>query len=259
MAVAISVEKFDKRDGYLETALREEGFKLFEMGEEDKCEGYDMIYVRSLLSEVTAETALKFPSGSMLFARGLSGEVSEIIRSKDIEYYNILEDETFIVKNAYITAEGALAYIIGNTDITIRRMPVLVLGYGRVGKSVTKLLKDNYAVVSVATDNAAEYATSSIFCDEAYTLTDFKAKLADFSVIINTIPKKILEGDTLKLVRKDCFILDLASKPGGLDYVAAEELNIKFLHALGVPGKIAPKTAGLYIKEVLMKRINKRL
>lgn len=257
MDKAVNVEKKDKRDFYLAEALIKEGLGTFEIGEEDKYADKEFIYVRSIVSEVSEDFARNMKEGAVLFSRGVNEEVKTILSKKNIVYYNLLDDETFIVKNAYITAEGALGHIIFNTETTIRQMPVLVLGYGRVGKSVTKLLRDNYSVVSVATDDPAEYAIASLFSDDVLTLSNFKNKLKNFSVVINTIPKLILEGETLSLINKDCFILDLASKPGGVDYETAEKLNLKVLHALGVPGKVAPKTAGLYIKDIIMRKLSK--
>jgi|AGTN01.3.fsa_nt_gi hypothetical protein len=249
------VEIKDRRDGYIAEALGKEGLAVTEPGKENERGDAEIIYVKSILSEVTAEEATGFKSGTVLFSRGISESVKAIVDAKSIRHVDILKDETFIVKNAYLTAEGALAYIILNTDSTIRQMPILLLGYGRVGKSVNKLLKDNYSFVTVATDDRSEFALATIFSDAAYDLVDFKAHVGEFAVIINTIPKLILEGDTLKDVRKDAFILDLASKPGGVDFEAAEALGLNVMHALGVPGKVAPKTAGGYIKDVIIKNL----
>ncbi|HKL73958.1 MAG TPA: hypothetical protein VJ903_03605 [Clostridia bacterium] len=257
MARAVCVEINDKRDYYLNESLIKEGFAPFSMGEENKFIGFEKIYVRSLLTKVTEQLAEKFEENSTLFSRGVSKEVQQILNKKNVKFYNLLEDEIFIVKNAYITAEGALGHVIFNTTTTLKLMPVLILGYGRVGKSVSKLFKDNYSVVTVATDDKKEFSIASIIADEVCTLSSYKEKLGNFSVIINTIPKKILEGETLKLINKDCFILDLASNPGGVDYEQATYLNLNYLHALGVPGKVAPKTAGLYIKDIIMKVLGK--
>jgi dipicolinate synthase subunit A len=257
MARAFCVEINDKRDYYLAKAIEKEGFALFSMGEEEKYKDFQKVYVRSLLTEVTIEIAQSLEAGSILFSRGISDKVKSILDDKNISFYNLLHEETFIVKNAYLTAEGALGHIIFNTETSLRQISALVLGYGRVGKSLTKILKDNYAYCAVATDDETEFSIATIVADEVYNLSNYKEKLDDFSVIINTIPKKILEGEALKLINKDCFILDLASKPGGVDFDQAKKLQLKFLHALGVPGKVAPKTAGLYIKEIIMKVLGK--
>ena len=42
----------------------------------------------------------------------------------------------------------------------------------------------------------------------------------------------ILDKKRLERVRKDCIIIDLASKPGGVDFDAAKERGIKAILAL---------------------------
>ena len=46
-------------------------------------------------------------------------------------------------------------------------------------------------------------------------------------------------------------IVDLASKPGGTDFRYAEKRGIKALLAPGLPGIVAPKTAGQIVANVL--------
>lgn len=256
MKRAFCVELADKRDIFLAEALKSEGFALFSFGEESNYPDYEKVYIKSVLTELVESEAKNLAEGSYLFSRKPMGKAADIIRAKGIKHFNVLEDETFIVKNAYITAEGALAYILMNTDISINKMNVLVLGYGRVGKAVVKLLKDNYANLYVATDNATEYALASMYAEEVFSLKNYEKHLNDISVIVNTVPATIIKGDTLKLIRKDCFLLDLASKPGGIDIEGALSNNLKAMRAPGIPGKIAPKTAGLYIKDIILKNLS---
>ena len=55
----------------------------------------------------------------------------------------------------------------------------------------------------------------------------------------------------LEAVKPDCLILDLASKPGGVDLGAAGELGLTVIWALSLPGKVAPATAGAAIKSTI--------
>lgn len=48
-------------------------------------------------------------------------------------------------------------------------------------------------------------------------------------------------------------IVDVASKPGGTDFQAAEESGIKAIAALGLPGKVAPRTAGRILGDAIMQ------
>lgn len=253
MNKAVYVELKDRRYDYVLQMLQEEGFASFALGEEALYPDCQKIYVMSLLFEVKSELALQLENDSYLFCNTLSSEVAKIIEDKNITHINMLNDETFLFKNAYVTAEGALSYIIMNTPTTLHNMPILVMGYGRVGKSVVKMLRDNYASVSVATDDPNEAAQASICAVKVYSTDEITEKLNDYAAIVNTIPKLLLKGERIELVSKDCFILDLASKPGGVDFDYAKSIGINCMHALGVPGKIAPKTAAFYIKTVVMK------
>lgn len=81
--------------------------------------------------------------------------------------------------------------------------------------------------------------------------------MGKFDIIINNIPTLILDKSRLNLLKKDVLILDLASKPGGVDFEYAKKQNIKTIWALGLPGKVAPVSAAEYIKNVLYHIIEK--
>lgn len=254
MNKAVFVELADKRYEYVLELLIKEGFAAFSRGEESLYADYQKIYIMSLLFEVSENFARQLDNNSYLFSGKISDDVAKIIAEKNITHINILEDELFLYKNAYVTAECALSYIIDNTPLTLSGMNTLILGYGRVGKCMAEVLKNNKAKINVVTDNAKESAEAAVFADGVFSIGDFAAKLGDYDAIINTIPKLILKGE-IKQLNKDCFLLDLASLPGGIDKKEADRLGIKYIHALGVPGLLAPKTAGRYIKDVVIRSL----
>ena len=74
------------------------------------------------------------------------------------------------------------------------------------------------------------------------------------SYILNTDIKKYAKRsvqDMLKFINKQCIIIDLASKPGGVDFEEANKLGLVTNWALALPGKVAPKTAAKYIFETI--------
>ena len=66
-----------------------------------------------------------------------------------------------------------------------------------------------------------------------------------------TVPAQVLGQEELEDVKPDCLILDLASKPGGVDLAAAGELGLTVVWALSLPGKVAPVTAGAAIRNTI--------
>jgi len=60
----------------------------------------------------------------------------------------------------------------------------------------------------------------------------------------------------LRKVNKDCLLIDLASKPGGIDFEKAKEMGLKTIWALSLPGKVAPVTAAKFIKDTISNIID---
>lgn len=259
--IVFVVDIRDKRNQYLMQSLIADGYIAEEyvqgMRYIDAAKTYIYIFAPStVIDKKIADSIVK---GGIVFCLDLDDEYQKYFDSIDVKVYKIFDDETLAMQNAYLTAEGTLAYIIENTNISIKNHNILVLGYGRVGKTVTRLLKDNEVNVYVAVRSEKDMAAASVVADYVCNLENAKKHLPYFSAIVNTIPSKVIGMEELSLINKDCFIIDLASKPGGLDHKMAEELGIKTMHALGIPGKIAPKTAAEYLQASVYKKINEIL
>ena len=68
----------------------------------------------------------------------------------------------------------------------------------------------------------------------------------------------VLDKSILERADPDCLIIDLASKPGGVDFSAAAKLGIKVIWALGLPGKTAPVTSGEIIADTVINILSER-
>jgi len=77
-------------------------------------------------------------------------------------------------------------------------------------------------------------------------------------VIINTVPAMMLGRDQLQHVKKEAYIADIASTPGGVDFEYAEKLGIKAELLPALPGIVAPKTAASYLVQFIMRQVRKR-
>jgi len=80
--------------------------------------------------------------------------------------------------------------------------------------------------------------------------------LKTMNIVFNTIPSMILDRKLLSFINKECLVIDLASKPGGIDLEAAGEMGIKTIWALSLPGKVAPLTAAQYINTTVKNIIS---
>ena len=68
----------------------------------------------------------------------------------EYEVLDLLEDPWYLAKNAGITAHCTLELALEKLPIILDRCPVLIIGWGRIGKCLSKLLRAMGACVTVA-------------------------------------------------------------------------------------------------------------
>lgn len=187
-----------------------------------------------------------------LIAGSISDEIKRLAVRYDIELYDFLDDEDFAVYNAIPTAEGALEIALRETKRTINSANCLVLGYGRIGKVLANILKGMNAKVTVAARKYKDFAWIEAMGYKKAEYCDLEKILPDVDILFNTVPKLIIKEE-LNYMKKDALIIDLASKPGGIDFKLADNLGIKSFLALGLPGKVAPKSVAEYMFNKVVK------
>ena len=146
--------------------------------------------------------------------------------------------------------------VIQHTDITIHGSTVGVLGLGRVGMSVARTFSALGAKVKVGARDTADLARITEMGLEPFHIDHLEDKVTDIDVCINTIPALIVTAKVISNMPAHTLIVDLASKPGGTDFRYAEKRGIKALLAPGLPGIVAPKTAGQIVANVLTQLLN---
>jgi dipicolinate synthase subunit A len=186
-------------------------------------------------------------------------EIANKLKLRHIGYYDLLEREEIAVLNAIPTAEGAVMIAMQEIPITINSAKVLVLGYGRLGKVLSNILHGMGADLCVCsrryTDNA--YCRANGY--KHVYLDNLNNCIGSMDIIVNTIPKRVICQEQLELIKgKELLIVDLASVPGGVDHDSAKRMNIKTIWALSLPGKVAPKTSALYLKEAIINILNEK-
>lgn len=133
---------------------------------------------------------------------------------------------------------------------TINSSNCLVAGYGRIGKILAASLKALGANVTVAARKKSDLAWISASGYKAIDINKLKSDTS-LDLVFNTVPSMIFDAHTLKHLCEDSIVIDLASKPGGVDFDAAKRMGIEAIHALSLPGKVAPKRAGEIIKDTI--------
>ncbi len=175
--------------------------------------------------------------------------IASLYKVHTVDYFKREELE---ILNAIPTAEGALEIAMRETPITIHGSKCLILGNGRIGKILGKMLTGIGADVTVCVRKHRDAAIARSNGESVIFFRELAEKIENFDIIFNTVPFCVIDYKVLKRVRQDSLIIDLASKPGGVDFDTANQLDKRVIWALSLPGKVAPHTAGDFIWETIL-------
>ena len=113
-----------------------------------------------------------------------------------------------MILNAIPTAEGAIQIAMEEMPITLHNSECLVLGFGRLGKILSKMLSGIGAKVTVGARKYSDLAFANSFCYKTTNLNKLGEIIGNFDVIFNTIPSIILSGGVLAKIDKECLVID---------------------------------------------------
>lgn len=173
------------------------------------------------------------------------------LSQRGLQSCDYFQREELIVSNAVPTAEGAVQIAMEELPITIHNAHVLITGYGRVGRASAQRFAALGAKVTVAARSCEQLAWVDACGLNGEHISHLPHILGNYDLIINTIPASILGRNALCSLRPDALVIDLASKPGGVDMDAAAQLGRRVIWALSLPGKVAPITAGACIRDTI--------
>ncbi len=207
------------------------------------------------LSPLSFDELINAISPNTILIGGLfSSQAKMQLLDKNIRHFDYATSKTFACLNAIPTAEGAIELAMKNTNYTLNNSRVCVVGYGRIGKELTKRLLG--LGCHVTTTARREEDLEQIRTVNATAIhTDMLAEQPPFQILFNTVPAMVIHDKVLTKQTHDTLIIDLASKPGGVDFGFADKQNISCIHALGLPAKCAPVTAA----ESILVTINEYL
>jgi len=189
---------------------------------------------------------------------GKFGKSKALFEEAGIETIDYLACEELSTRNAVPTAEGAIQMMLEEMPCTIYGSKVLISGFGRIGSRLAYTLHVMGAEVTVAARDVVKRAQAEMLGCQSIPFTELEACADQFDVICNTVPAKVITESVLKKIRKEALILDLASKPGGIDWESAQKLGRRVVWALSLPGKTAPVTAGEIIAKTILHILEER-
>ncbi len=156
---------------------------------------------------------------------------------------DFLQDEHYLCENAYITAECALDVALPYLGRTMRGCPVLIVGWGRIGKCLGQLLKDFGADVTIGARNPAHRAILNALGYHSEDITALNP--SHYRLIYNTVPCPVLSREQMALCRENCVKIELASNDG----MKSDDVII----ARGLPGIHMPESSGELIAKTFLR------
>jgi dipicolinate synthase subunit A len=162
----------------------------------------------------------------------------------------VADRDDVAILNSVPSAEGALQMALESAPITIHSSECFVLGLGRLGMTLTRVLLGLGARVSVAARGVSDLARAEEMGARPIDFTDLESEISRAQIVFNTVPDRVITRQVLENMDPDSVIIDLASIPGGTDFEYAQMIGIKALLAPGLPGIVAPKTAGCILARV---------
>jgi len=200
---------------------------------------------------LTKEILDSTPEHCTVYSGISNSYLDSIIAASNRKLVKLFERDDVAIYNSIPTVEGTIMMVIQHTEYTIHNSKVAVLGLGRTGMSVARTFHSLGAKVKVGARRSEHIARIVEMGLEAFEFKNIEESLKDVDVVINTVPTLIVTASVISKLQPHALIIDLASKPGGTDFRYAEKRGIKALLAPGLPGIVAPKTAGQIIGNVL--------
>jgi dipicolinate synthase subunit A len=195
------------------------------------------------------------PRHAMVFTGIARKRLQTAAQDRDLRLFKLMELDEVAIHNSIPSAEGAIQFAMQNTDITLHGSKSAVLGFGRCGVTLARMLAGIGAKVTVCARSKPDLARIEEMGLRAVAMQELLTAVQDADIIFNTVPAMILSAEVLAKVPKSCVIIDIASNPGGTDFRYAEKRGIKAILAPSLPGIVAPKTAGMIMARTMCRLI----
>lgn len=242
----------DERQIYLADSLSRIGYEVLDETAVDESSAF-----LGILLPVT-ETAAYYTRlkgymklGMFVFGSNFKEEAKEEEKRMQLTLVDYMKEPGVADKNAVATAEGVLAEAITGMKQNLSGSNCLVAGYGRCGSVIAEKLLALNAKVSVWEKEEERLTCAEKNGCKRNVTDDFSS----YDLMVNTVPALIFDAKVLKTVREDALILDIATKPGGVDFSYCEKNNKNAKHCPGLPARYAPKTSAEILAEVVRKYI----
>lgn len=223
----------------------------------DDCGNVESIFTKKTLV-LTEEHIEALPEQAVIYVGMAKPYLRYLCEKHGKRLVELLERDDVAIYNSIPTVEGALMMAIQNTDITVHGSSCIVLGLGRVGMTLARTLHGLGARVRVGVRQSDLFARAYEMGLTPFQIEELSDQVEDVDLLFNTIPALVVTSRVIAQMPHRAVIIDLASKPGGVDFKYAEKRGIKALLAPSLPGLVAPKTAGRILAMTIVQDLSEQ-
>lgn len=184
----------------------------------------------------------------------------DMLERRDLRYVDYFDDESFKIKNAVLSAEGAIQVAMNLSKASIFNSKIVILGYGRIAKLLSQKLFMLGADLTVCARKNSDIAWIEGFGYKSLKIIDTSSLYdisSGYNIIFNTVPAQILDEAFASRLDKSSVLIELASAPFGIDEKLVDKYSLNYIKALGIPGKYYPISAGEIIGRAVISILEK--
>lgn len=246
----------DLRDKYAKLYLKKLGHEIIDFYIRNKKIDFIVLPIKGLEKDDLFENLVKENIDKQYFVYNITEYMKTIKNKYNLKFIELKNDNLFNLANSIATSEAVLKYGIEILPIVLKNANILILGYGNSAKALVNdftYFSKKLLVAVRREETRKELNEKNI--NNIY-LKDLKECIEDYDLIINTIPSLIIDEELLHYISPSSYILDIASYPGGVDYLKAKEYGINAFLLPSLPMKFSPKTSGIEYGKAIERGIN---
>jgi dipicolinate synthase subunit A len=196
-------------------------------------------------------------SGAVLFTGIGNQRLRELCGQAGVPSFEYRESDEFAIWNSIPSAEGAIQMAMEASPLTLFGSRAIVLGFGRTGRSIALLLRGLFVQVAVSARKESDLARIWASGYRYLPMPDLVTGAAEADFVFNTVPAPVVTAAVLEALPGHAVVIDVASAPGGTDFEAAAALGRTAKLAPGLPGIVAPVTAGRIIADMISRHLSR--
>lgn len=170
----------------------------------------------------------------------ISDEIKSDLSINDIPFIDYFDNESYVLRNAYITAQGVIKLLTEKTRTLLSGKTALITGFGRIGKALAEYLRGLGMRVCVAARSDTQRQLAGCMGFESVNLKQMKSILYLFDYIFNTVPCNIFDEKDISHFRDKSIYFEIASKPYGANAESFTDSDKTYVLASFLPGKLYP-------------------